>query len=543
MSVSKKGALLAALCAAGTVLVFAPSLSHGWTNYDDQMFLLGETGWRGLGPAAWGWAFTSKVGSVYQPLAWLSYGLDHALWGMDARGYHLQSALWHAFSAALMFLLARRLLSAARPVRAGEPAWGLDAAAFMSAMVFAVHPLRVESVSWASERRDVICCAFVLAAVWAYLRAHEPGKRPLSLTPVFALFLFSLLAKGMALLLPVALLALDFHPLRRIGPRGEGMQKAIREKLPLLALTAAFGLVGLAVQHRIRWTYEQHDLLARLAQAAFALVFYVWKTAWPSGLMPLYELRPPLNPYEPRYVICAVVVAAAAWACWRLRRSWPWLAASVFWYAVLLFPVSGLFQFGPQLVADRYSYITTLPFAVLAGAVLRAGLFRRRAMSSAVAAVVVAALVSACVHQQGFWRGSEELWARVLFRDPRNATAHVSVGILRASAGRLAEAEEHFRRALDAFPGCVEDQDRLAALIEHGGGAPEEERRLRASVETHPVCRRARANIAAVRAQAGDLRGAVELLRVSALLDPDDLGVRRNLARARAELAKAGQPR
>lgn len=543
MAPARRAALAAALAALASFLVFLPSFSHGWTNFDDTMFLLGETGWRGLGPAVWRWAFFSRVGSVYQPLAWLSYGLDYTLWGMAARGYHLQSAAWHALSAALLFLLARRLLRAARPRQTEEPPEHLDAAALFAALVFALHPLRVESVAWASERRDVVCCAFVLAAAWAYLRAREPGRHSRSLAPVFALFFLSLLAKGMALLLPVALLALDWYPLRRIGPRGEGILAALREKLPLFMLTPAFGLVGLAVQHRIRWTYEQHGLLARLLQACYALVFYVRKTAWPSGLMPLYELRPPMNPHEPRFLLSAAVVAAAVWACWRLRDRRRWLAASAFWYAVLLFPVSGLLQFGPQLVADRYSYITTVPLAVLAGAAFRRGLARRPAAALAAAVVVIGALAAACVRQQSFWRGSEELWARVLSGDPDSATAHASVGVLRAFAGRFTQAQDHFQRALNAFPGCVEDQDRLAAFIDRGGGAPEEMRRLRAAVEAHPVCRKARANIGVVRAQVGDLRSAVEILRISALLDPEELSVRRNLARARAELAAARQPR
>ncbi|MEQ1919251.1 MAG: hypothetical protein ABL955_08640, partial [Elusimicrobiota bacterium] len=220
------------------------------------------------------------------------------------------------------------------------------------------------------------------------------------------------------------------------------------------------------------------------------------------------------------------------WACWRLRRDRPWLAASAFWYAVLLFPVSGLFQFGPQLVADRYSYITTLPLAVLAGAAVREGWPRRRAA----AAAVVLMLAVFCVRQQGFWRGSEELWTRVLSGDPGCAMAHQSMGVLRASQGRFAQAQDHFQRALDAFAGCVADQDRLAAVLAGASVTPEEERRLRASVETHPVCRKARANLGAVRAQTGDLAGAVETLRVSALIDPDDLGARLNLARASAEL-------
>ncbi len=527
MFASKKPGFFPAAAAVLAFLVFVPSLTHGWTNFDDPMFLLNETGWRGLGPAAWRWAFYSRVGSVYQPLAWLTYGLDYSLWGLDARGYHLQSALWHALSAALAFLTARRVLEAARP----GPSRDLDAAALFAALVFALHPLRVESVSWASERRDAVCCTFVLAAVLSYVRGR--GRATIE---VFALFLLSLFAKGMALLLPAALLALDFYPLGRIGPRGEEALEAFREKLPLFALSAVFGAAGMAAQHRIRWTYEQHGLTARLAQACYALSFYVWKTILPIGLMPLYELRPPMRPFEPRFVLSVFIAAAAAWACWRQRREKPWLAASAAWYAILLFPVSGLFQFGPQLVADRYSYITTLPLALLAGAGLRAGLVRRRGAALAAAAAVVAGLAAACVLQQSHWRDSETLWARALEGDPECATCQTSLGTLRASQGRFLEAKDRFQLAIDAFPGCIEDQDRLIALLSSGGGSPEELRRLRASVETHPVCRKARANIGAMLAQTGDLPGAVKIFRASAIIDPSDDGVRRNLARALAEL-------
>lgn len=504
--VFKKGAFLAALAAFA---VFLPSLSHGWLNYDDPMFLLSQTGWRGLGWDSVQWAFASRVGSVYQPLAWLSYGLDHALWGMDPRGYHLQNILWHALSSGIMFLVCRRLLKD-------------DAAALFAAAVFAVHPLRVESVSWISERRDVMSCAFTLAAVWAYVEGRHKAL-------VFAFFLLSLLSKGMAIMLPVALLSLDYYPFRRLSLR------SIAEKLPLLALTLAFGLIGLYSQERIRWTWEQHGLIARSAQAVYALMFYVWKSFWPSGLMPLYELRPPLNPLELRFLFSAAATAAAAGVCWRLRKSRPYLIASAFWYAVLLFPVSGLFQFGPQLVADRYSYITCLPFAVLAGAFAHNALVNRRAQSVAVAISVVVSLSFLSIRQQSFWRDSEALWARVLSGDPDCAMAHSSVGLLRVMAGRFDEARLHYQAALDAFPGCAEAQDRLAALLERGEAPPES---LTAEVETHPVCRRARAALGTLRAQTGDLTGAVESLRVSERIDPDDVAARRNLERALSELSR-----
>lgn len=509
-SAFKKYAFLAA---AAAFVVFLPSLTHGWTNYDDPMFLLGPTGWRGLGLANLRWAFLSNVGSVYQPLAWLSYGLDYSVWGMDARGYHLQSALWHAASAALMFFVARRVLWAVRP----GPSKDVDSAALIAALVFALHPLRVESVSWASERRDVICCAFMLAAVLAHIRRAPAAA--------FGFFLLSLLAKGQALMLPVALFALDFAAWKR---------PTLKDKLPLFALSAVFGVIGMGAQERIRWTYEQHGLLARAMQACYALVFYIWKTVLPYGLMPLYELRPPMNPFEPRFVLSAALVAAGLTACWRLRKTRPWLAAAAFWYAVMLFPVTGLFQFGPQLVADRYSLLATLPFAVLAGA---ASMRRETA-----AKLVVLALAVLCVRQQRYWADSESLWARVLEGDPASATGQASLGVVRATQGRLSEARTLFQGALDSFPGCVEDQDRLAVLLARGDGDPEELVRLRQSVETHPVCRKARANIGAVLAQSGELAEAARVLEIAVLIAPDDEGARINLARARAALSLGKRP-
>ncbi|UPT75229.1 MAG: hypothetical protein M0D55_05855 [Elusimicrobiota bacterium] len=519
------------LAATITVLAFLPSLSSGWTNFDDPMFLLGETGWRGLSVSNWTWAFSSRVGSVYQPLAWLTYGLDWTLWGMDPRGYHLQSVLWHAAAAALFCAAARELLKN-------------EAGALLAALVFSLHPLRAESVSWIAERRDVVCGAFAAAAVLAYLR----GSRPWT----FTWLLLSLLAKGMTALLPAALLALDYYPLRRIGPKGEGLYSALREKLPLFALSAVFLLAGVGVQERIRWTWEQHGLLARLAQACYALAFYVRKTLWPSDLAPLYELRPPLDPSEPRFLLSAAAVAAAAWACWRLRRSRPWLAASAWWYAVLLAPVSGLAQFGPQLVADRYSYFTTWPLALLAGAALRSvtkgtGTFVTPSAASKIFAgfislALIAALTAAGVMQQAVWRDSETLWARVLALDPASATAHGSVGVIRAGEGRLAEAEAEFRLAIAAFPGCVDRQIRLAALIDAGDIGPER-RALARRVEIEPVCRKAYANVGAVRGQAGDLKAAREILKVAATIDPGDMGARLNLERAESALKLSERPR
>ncbi len=507
------------------------------------MFLLGPTGWRGLAPSNLVWDFKSHIGGVYQPFSWLTYGVDYALWGLDARGYHVQSAVWHALSAGLFFFLARRVLGAAVPRRETEADWTLDASALTAALVFGLHPLRVESVSWASERRDVVCGALFIASVLAYLRAREPGRAPLGLRAPLLLFLSALLAKGMAVTLPAVLLILDVWPLRRLGRRAVGGREVFGEKLPFFAFAAFFALVGTAVQHRLRWTWEQHGLAGRFAQSAYSFAFYAARTLWPAGLLPMYELRPPLNPFEPRFLAAAVVAVVAAWACVRVRRERPWAAAALAAYGVMLAPVCGLFQFGPQIVADRYSYLACLPLALVAGAVARWALPRRPVAAGAAAAAVLLALATATVDQQACWSDSKALWTRVLAGDPDSGLARAGLGRVAVGEGRLEEAERSFRRALAAFPGCAEDQDRLAAVLSGAAATPEQERRLRASVETRPLCRSARASLGAVLAQRGDLAGAERVLKIVTAVAPDHEGARMNLARVEKLLRQGRQPR
>lgn len=538
---SRRGSL-AAVAAAAALLVFIPSFSHGWVDLDDLFFLVERTEWRGLGWRVWRWAFTSGVGSVYQPLAWLSYGLDFVLWGLDARGYHIQSALWHALSAGLVACLVRELLRIATEAGAEDPPWVLDAAALFGALVFAVHPLRVESVAWASERRDVICCAFFVACLLEYTRARRPGRPARSLVLATALFVLALLAKGMALTMPLALLALDYYPLRRFGPRGEGLGRALREKIPFFVLSGVFALIGLAVQSRVRWSWVQHDLFSRLAQAFYSLAFYVRKTFWPSGLLPMYELRVPLDFREPRFFLSSVAVVLTACLCWRWRHRRPWAAAASAFYSILLAPVCGFFQFGPQLVADRYSYLPCLPWAVLAAAALRWALARRPAAGVAAAAVVVLGLAAAAIKQQAHWTGTETLWARVAAGDPDSGIANLALGVGCVREGRLDQAEAHFMRVFKAFPRCVSDQDRLAELIRRGDSSAEE-RLLRIRVEENPACRKSRGNMGALLAQRGRLREAASVLSVVVAIDRQDHGALRNLARVEAQLRGRTQPR
>lgn len=516
-SVSKKRFAVPALAALVTFLVFFPSLRSGFVSWDDPMFLLQPTGWRGFGPAQWAWAFRSTVGTIWQPLAYLTYGVDFALWGLDPRGYHLTSILLHSVCAALVARIGLELFGKDEGEKAALPA-------LLAALVFAVHPLRVESVSWATERRDVLCGVFMLAAFLAHLKGRARA--------VVLLHALAVLSKGQAVVLPALLVILDFWPLRR----KPSSYSAFVEKAPLWIISALGILITTGSLERSRLPLSQHGIAARLVQACYGLVFYARQTLWPVGLSPLYELRAPLDPLEARFVVAVILVIAAAVLIWRERARQPWLIAAAAFYGVCLSPVLGLNQCGLQIVADRYSYMACLPLAWIAGAALSAGLRRasRRGPVLALAALIVAALAAACMHQQSFWRDSEALWTRMAAVDPISATARQGLGTVRANQGRIAEAAALYEDALALDGACLPAQDELASL--RRAGAPEGTRTkaLAWEIEMRPVCRKARHNRAVARAQLGDLSYAARELETIVLALPDDEKARADLARARA---------
>ena len=210
---------------AVTALFFSGSLQNGFVNWDDDVNLLLNPNYRGLGWQQLKWMFTTFYMGHYQPLSWLSLALDHALWGMDPKGYHLTGLLLHAANAAVFYFVALRLLRLAAPAGRGEPEAALPLAAAFASLCFSLHPLRVEAVVWATERRDTLSGFFYLLTLLYYLKACSPGedgtRRYRRLAAAAVLYLFSLLSKGIGVSLPAALILLDIYPLRRL-PAADG---------------------------------------------------------------------------------------------------------------------------------------------------------------------------------------------------------------------------------------------------------------------------------------------------------------------------------
>src|SRR2546427_7291002 len=365
--------LVPVLVALVTFAAFLPALQNQFVSFDDDKNFLDNPHYRGLAWTHLRWMWTTHLGH-YIPLTWMTLGLDYLLWGMNPVGYHLTSLLLHAANAVVFFFVVRRLLTRALP-SPSERGHALAVSAGFAALVFAIHPLRVESVAWATERRDVLSGLFYLLTILMYLRACERGARGrrwywLSV----AVFGCALLSKSMVVNLPVVLLILDVYPLRRLGGAigwwSEPARRVYVEKIPFVLLAAAASAVALMAQlsKSAIVSVVQLSGLGRLAVSMYGLSFYLWKTGAPVNLSPLYELPPTVNPWAPPVLLSYGLVLAITAIVLALRRRVPGLPAAWVAYIVVLLPVLGIFQSGPQIAADRYTYLAGLGWAILAGA-------------------------------------------------------------------------------------------------------------------------------------------------------------------------------
>ncbi len=490
------GSIAPALVGLATLLVFLPALGNQFVNWDDEVNLVSNPQFRGLGWDQLRWMFSNSLGGHYIPVTWLSFALDYVLWGMRPAGYHATSVVLHTANAILFYFVARRLLHAA--VRADGRSVILGAA--VAALLFSLHPLRVESVAWATERRDVLMGFFTLLCVLAYLRAVERGgagalHRGWQWTAV-GLFGLALLSKSVVVGLPVVLLLLDVYPLRRSrgrsesGPGTSGERTLLRlaiEKTPFVALAAAVAAVTLTVGagHRLMTSLEALGVLQRLAISAYALTFYLWKTVAPWPLSPLYTLFHPVLPWSLTYVIPAAFVVLVTLAAILAYRRWP--AGLIAWatYIVLLAPVVGVLHNGAQIAADRYTYLSCAPWAILGGAGVawcRHAALRRKlsppmwTVVMGAAALVIVIFAGLTIRQVAVWRDSVSLWTHAASVEPASDIPIFYLGWALTDAGRFDEARAHFERALrrvpDRLPDLKAQLDLHLGIVEQRAGRP-----------------------------------------------------------------------
>src|SRR5256884_162307 len=283
--------LIPVLIALVTFAAFLPTLQNQFVTWDDATNFLENAHYRGLGWTHIRWMWTTHLGH-YIPLTWMTFGLDYRLWGMNPFGYHLTSLLLHAANAVVFFFVVHRILTLALP-SPSERGRALAVSAGFAALVFAIHPLRVESVAWVTERRDVLSGLFYLSAILIYLWACEGGARGRGwYWGAVAVFVLALLSKSMVVNLPVVLLILDVYPLRRLGGAARWWSEPARrvyvQEIPFVLLAGAASAIAVIAQFSVgaALSLAQLSMPGRLAISAYGLSFYLWKMVVPVNLSP-----------------------------------------------------------------------------------------------------------------------------------------------------------------------------------------------------------------------------------------------------------------
>jgi tetratricopeptide (TPR) repeat protein len=501
----------------GTLLLFARAWRHDFVNYDDPDYVTANP-WVKAGLTLDGvkWAFTAGHASNWHPLTWLSHMLDVSLHGLNPHGHHATSILLHALNAVAAFAALRRLTGA------------IWASAFCAAL-FAWHPLRVESVAWVSERKDVLSGLFWWLVLWSYARYAEARRGGTGGWSWYALtlgcFALGLMAKPMLVTLPCVLLLLDVWPLGRVGWPGGRLDRAallrvLGEKVPFFLLVVGSAVVTYLVQKGGGSVSAALTLDQRLANAVVAVVRYLGKYLVPVDLAVLYP-HPGDWPARKVWASLAVVAALSAFVVRQGRRR-PWLAVGWLWFLGTLVPVIGIVQVGLQSMADRYTYLPIMGVQVMLVWGAAAGL-RRMAGTMATGAVAAAALVICAVatwRQIGVWENSFTLFDSAIARTERNYLAHNNRAIWLCDQGRLDEGIADYRRALAIRPDYPEANNNLGRILVQQGRAADAVPLLRLALQGKPASLEVRNNLANALSDAGALDEAVALYEEILRRDP-----------------------
>lgn len=472
------------IIAAVTVAVYWPALYNDFIDFDDDVYVTANMAVRqGLTLKGFMWAFGTFHGANWHPLTWLSHMFDVELFGLKPMGHHASSLLLHTVNSILLCALLHRLT-------------GFLGRSMFLALLFALHPLHVESVAWVSERKDVLSTLFWLLTMWAYISyTTRPSlKRYL---PVAVFFALGLLAKQMLVTLPIILLMMDYWPLNRLSPRpGEdgahqvGMKRLIAEKIPLLLMSAAASLVILRAHASAKALFQVSgdSILLHSGNALISYLRYVRNMFWPVDLALFY-------PFEPS-AVTALKVAGAVIILTGLTglviaqgKKRPYLAFGWFWYLITLLPVIGFIRVGGQALADRYTYIPLIGLFLMVvwGGAEAAGAWRK-GMIPAIAgtAVVVAIILSILTATQvRYWQNSYDLFAHALAVVKRNWLAHNNMGILLSQHNRNDEAIVHFQESVRLNPGGIEGFRNLGNSYQMAGRYSEAIEAYRQALRIH----------------------------------------------------------
>ncbi|HEY3862236.1 MAG TPA: tetratricopeptide repeat protein [Verrucomicrobiae bacterium] len=502
--------------AAMTWAVFGQACHHDFITFDDGDYVFDNPMVvRGLTWKGFVWAFTTVHAANWHPLTWLSHCLDCQIYGLHPGGHHATSVLIHAATAMLLFAALRQMTGAF---------WR---SAFVAA-VFAIHPLRVESVAWVAERKDVLSGFFFILTIGAYVK-YARNPRPAAYGLVILLYAFGLMCKPMLVTLPAVLLLLDYWPLRRV----EQARKLVIEKLPFLALSLASCIATVLAQRGAIQTGESWPLAGRLGNAAAACVVYLGQMAWPRGLSVLYPLPQPGLPWW-QAGLPAALLAGISWAAWVQRRARPWMLVGWAWYLVMLAPVAGIIQVGGQAHADRYTYLPQIGICIAVAWWAAEWQLNRKALGGLMAVVIVVLMASA-MKQAAFWQNGETLWTHAIACAKGDGTARFCLADEFLKKGKMTEAISQYEKGLELKPGYAEPHYNLGRAYARLGQPDKAITNFQAALQIQPDLAGAEAGLGACLFQQGKANEAIPHFSRALEIIPDNAEVLNDLGLALAQ--------
>jgi len=515
---------------AVTVWLYWPSTHGGFLRGDDTEYLRQAERLHGLTWDAFKWAFTTTT-PYYHPLPRLSHLLDYQIWGKNAAGHHATSVAVHALNAALVFGFLWTLLGATSLTTGERLTVGLGVA-----VVFAIHPLQVESVAWMSGRTQLLCTMFGVGSVWAY--ASGAGW-----WVVWGLYMLALLSKPMAVSLPFVMLAIDYFPLRRYEQLGWG--RLLRDKAVLIGLGAAAAAAAMITEsHKggLMIPLEKIPLSQRALLMFQSLAFYPWKLVWPEHFSPYYPLRSGIALGQPLAFASALCVCLVTVLSVRYRRRAPALVASWGAYVIFILPVSGLAQTGTQSVALRYAYVAILPLLlVVGGAAVWAWRRSRTVGRIALISCLGCGLWFFGLRTRSLipiWHSDETWWRATLMEFPDSELANRLLAGALLDQGRAKEALEYAQRDVEIAPQLSMAHYDLATVLEHLGRIEEAVGQYAQALRIQPGFIEVREDLGDTLLRSGRASEAIEQYEEVMRLNPDRPRVHYNLANALARVGR-----
>lgn len=492
--------LIASAIAIFVFIVFSPALDNDFVRWDDDVYLLDNQNYRGLGIENLKWIFLDSYKNIgmYIPLSWLTWSADYVVWGMNPFGYHLTNIIIHSLGAGLFYFLAFYLLSLVFKDKARDGPMKFGAT--FAALFWAIHPLRVESVVWITERKDVLCGFFFILTLLSYIYYTQTNKRKWYWFSL-GLAICALLAKPIAVTIPLVLLLLDFYPLNRIGQNikllSKEAQKIYLEKIP-------FFILSLTISAFTLWSYYNlQDLILastkslnfgeRILIIAYGSRFYLEKMIFPVHLAPLYEIWGTIEVLREHYIfefsiaITLLVIFVSA------KRRFPAIFFTFLFFIIAIFPVSGIAQAGYQIAADRFTYIPSMGVAIFCGGFLVYLLSNYRNNFSffknsifMVTVIVLIVLYGATRNQESTWKDSGTMWKNTVLISPKSSIAHFKLGDDLLNEGYNTEAFHRYQTAFSLNQNYQTSYLNLAGRFVQKGMFDEAEWFYKSLIQTFP---------------------------------------------------------